>query len=296
MIGTDRLAFMASLGFSRMEPAEVVAILKQLGYGGVEWTLAHFNPRTTSKQQRRELIEVTRDAGLAATEIVVQQDLVSLDENVRRDRIDLVKECIEAAQEAGVGILNVFSGPAPWNPKAPKLGSDISEAQAWDQVIEAYTELAALAEAAQVRLAVEAVFGMLVRDYYTLHQLLTAVDSPFLLVNFDPSHLVLYRNDPVWVIRQLGGRIVHCHLKDVAGVPPPPADSFIFPLLGEGNVPWGAVLDALNEIAYEGYLSVEFESFKYYQTVLGEDPAKAAGLSMEQCKALLTLQKSRRRG
>ncbi len=292
MIGTDRLAFMASLGFSRMEPRKVVATLKQLGYGGVEWTLAHFNPRTTSKQQRQELVQVTRDAGLEITEVVVQQDMVSLDENVRRDRIDLVKECIEAAHDADVSILNVFSGPAPWNPEAPKLGSDISEGQAWDQVIEAYSELAALAEAAQVHLAVEAVFGMLVRDYYTLHQLLTAVDSPFLSVNFDPSHLVLYRNDPAWAIRQLGGKIVHCHLKDAVGVPPPPADSFIFPLLGEGNVPWGPVFDALNKIAYQGYLSVEFESFKYYQTVLGADPAKAAELSMEQCKALLALQES----
>ncbi len=205
MIGTDRLAFMASLGFSRMEPRKVVATLKQLGYGGVEWTLAHFNPRTTSKQQRQELVQVTRDAGLEITEVVVQQDMVSLDENARRDRIDLVRECIEAAHDADVGILNVFSGPAPWNPEAPKLGSDISEGQAWDQAIEAYSELAELAGGAQVHLAVEAVFGMLVRDYYTLHQLLTAVDSPFLSVNFDPSHLVLYRNDPAWAIRQLRG-------------------------------------------------------------------------------------------
>ena len=55
MIGTDRLAFMASLGFSRMEPKDVVSTLKSLGYGGVEWTLAQFSPRSTSRDQRREL-------------------------------------------------------------------------------------------------------------------------------------------------------------------------------------------------------------------------------------------------
>ena len=56
--------------------------------------------------------------------------MVSLDENLRRDRIKLVKECIEAASEVGVNIINLFSGPAPWDAKAPRIPEDISEGKA----------------------------------------------------------------------------------------------------------------------------------------------------------------------
>jgi sugar phosphate isomerase/epimerase len=58
-------------------------------------------------------------------------------------------------------------------------------------------------------------------------------------------------------------------------------ETFIFPLLGEGQVPWAEFFAAVRDIGYEGYLSVEFESWEYYRQVLGNDPLAAARLSME---------------
>jgi hypothetical protein len=37
----------------------------------------------------------------------------------------------------------------------------------------------------------------------------------------------------------------------------------------------------VDDIGYEGYLSVEFESWDYYRQVLGSDPVEAARLSFE---------------
>jgi sugar phosphate isomerase/epimerase len=62
---------------------------------------------------------------------------------------------------------------------------------------------------------------------------------------------------------------------------------FIFPLLGEGVVDWPAFMDALDDVGYDGFLTVEFESFVYYRTVLKNDPARAATISMEQIRALV---------
>jgi len=69
-------------------------------------------------------------------------------------------------------------------------------------------------------------------------------------------------------------------------VPPTCGDTFLFPLLGEGLVDWPAFFAALDEIGYDGFCSVEFESFKYFSTVLAGDGLAAARLSMEQLRRL----------
>jgi sugar phosphate isomerase/epimerase len=64
-----------------------------------------------------------------------------------------------------------------------------------------------------------------------------------------------------------------------------PGEDFCFPLLGEGAVDWRAFFDALDDIGYDGFMTVEFESFAYYRRVL-QDPSKAAALSIEQLRVL----------
>jgi len=284
----SQLAYMASLDFGSRPPEEVARCLADIGYSAVEWTLAHFDPRTHTDDQIAAMVRATEAAGLGTSEVVVQRDFVRRDEMERADAVAHVAECIRAAARHGIGILNLFTGPAPWDPSAPKLGQEMGEGAAWEIVFRAFDELVPLAEEMEVRLAVEAVFGMAARDYYTSLPLMSRHDSPSLGLNFDPSHYQLYRNDIPWTVRQWGERIFHVHLKDCVGAPGGlPGETFTFPLLGEGTVDWPAFFAALDEIGYTGHLSVEFEAFTYYRTVLGSDPVKAAQLSMEQCRALL---------
>lgn len=285
-MATRKYAFLASLGFGAMEPAQVVGTLAELGYDGVEWTLAHFNPQAHSADQLAAVAEATRAGGLGISELVVQQDMVQLDATRFDAHCRLIEDCIRAAADHGIPALNVFTGPAPWDPSAPKLGQDISHGEAWDLVRRAYERVLALAEERKVFLAVEAVWGHLARDYYTLQELFRQVPSPYLAVNMDPSHFALYRNDVPWSVRQLADRIVHVHLKDAIGLDTRQPGDFIFPLLGEGMIDWTAFFAALDDIGYTGYCSVEFESFTYYQRVLGGDVKRAAALSMEQIRAL----------
>ena len=46
---------------------------------------------------------------------------------------------------------------------------------------------------------------------------------------------------------------------------------------------------SLCEIGYDGFLSVEFESFAYHERVLKGNTREAARISLEQVKALLEL-------
>lgn len=285
----NRFGFLASLGFASMPARDVVASLHGLGYSAVEWTSAHFNPRTKSMAELRELMSITADGGLAVSEVVIQQDYVCLDEEIRKGRIDYTLETIEACAEVGVSTVNLFTGPAPWDPGAPRVGRDISQGAAWGMVTDAFDQIVKLLEKAQVHGAIESVFGHLCNDYFTLRPLIDNYASPFLGVNFDPSHDVLKGNtDTGWLVREWGKQAIkHVHLKDAAGIQE--MGKFLFPFLGEGNVDWKEMFAALTEISYEGYLSIEFESFGYHEKILKGDTGEAARRSLAEAKALLSL-------
>lgn len=281
-----QFGYMASLGFQNWNVEDVVKGLAGLGYSTVEWTLAHFDPRKDSNELSR-LASVPEKHGMRASEIVIQQDFVTLDPAAYEGRINLVAESIQAAAGIGIRVLNLFTGPAPWDPKAPRLGTDLTEGEAWKLVTAAFKRLLPLAKKHKVFLAVEPVFGHLCHDYYSIRELLSRFDSQFLAINFDPSHFQLYGNDIPWAIEQLAPFIRHVHLKDVIGKPGMPGREFTFPLLGEGTVDWVAFTRALDRIGYSGTLSVEFEAFGYFEKVLDGDPLQAAKLSMEQIKHLI---------
>ena len=289
---TRRYGFLAGLDFAALPAARVADELAALGYVAVSWPLARFDPSTTSAADRRRLAGDTHAAGLAVSEWVVQLDFVHPDAAVRRERLGRAADALRAVAELDLGgqpvpaPVNLFSGPAPWDPAAPRLGRELTEGQAWDMVRAAFDVLVPLAEEAGVDLAVEGVFGHLVHDYYTTLELLRHYQSPRLGVNFDPSHGILVGNDIPWAVRQWGSRIRHIHLKDAVGRPGMFGETFIFPLLGEGQVPWAGFFAALDDIGYQGHLSVEFESWDYYRQVLGGDPVAAARLSLELLRRL----------
>lgn len=286
MLCGKRIAYMPTGSLARMELDALCALLKNIGYDGVEWTQHFANPYRTSLKDRKKLLSVPEKHGLSVSEIVVQQDLVVADEAAWRRNIDYVLRCIEAYSEIGITVINLFSGPIPWQTNRLIIGETIQEGKAWELLFRAFDEILPHAERYGVDLAVENVWMMLCHDYISLSYLLNRYDSKHLGVNYDPSHDVLAGHmDVGWVIRQWGKeRIKHVHLKDAAGVQG--MQQFIFPLLGEGMVDWAAFIAAIEQIGYEGYLSVEFESFAYVDRIWKGDWEQAARNAYQNCIAL----------
>ncbi len=284
----NKIGFSANLGFMSWEPAKVLETLSAIGYKAVGWTQAHFDPIKKSKKDLIGLVRLTEKFGMKTAEIKAPQDFVSLDAAKCRSAIEFTKKVIDAAAEAGVETLNLFTGPAFWEKDSPVVGETISEGAAWKKVLDAFDELLPLAERYKINLAVEGCVGMLAHDFYTTKYLIDKYNSEYLGVNLDPSHGVLYGNlDMGWIVKAWGKKIKHVHLKDMAGRYGVFGRDFICPLLGEGAINWTEFLGALAEIDYKGFLSVEFESFKYYETMLGARPEKAAEISYEQVVKLL---------
>ena len=91
--------------------------------------------------------------------------------------------------------------------------------------------------------------------------------------NYDPSHLGYQGVDYVEFIRRFSDRIYHVHMKDVYWSPTPteagvfgghlnfgdPRRYWDFRSLGRGRIDFEAIIRALNQIGYDGPLSVEWE-------------------------------------
>jgi sugar phosphate isomerase/epimerase len=267
------------------DAGQALDVLSRCGYEGVEWAHhLHF----TSNEDLLRVAKLTRERGMAVSDIMCSQDLVSGKKEEKDQRLGFILEKIPAAREASIDIVNLFTGPVEWS-SAVRMGKDMKEGDAWPYVIDAFRKIVEAAEKSDVTITVEAAFGMLVHDYYTLREFLGYFDSKNLAVNMDPSHLVLYGNDAALAVRRLGSRIKHVHVKDVIGKPGTLSEDFMFPMLGEGAVNWKDFFEALREVGYGGYLSVEFESENYLKNVMKGDWSKAARVSREQLQALVDL-------
>lgn len=285
MINNYKIGFMASLGYSEMEIGKVAESISKIGYDALELTLNHFHPDMSEKELIK-IINIIEENDLKVSEIVAQQDLILLNPTNRRENISFIKNCIKKYSQVGIDTINLFTGPVPWIPDPLIIGKDVTMGEAWELLFQAFDEIVPIAEENKMNLAIENVWGMLANDFFSAIFLQNHYKSNYLGVNFDPSHDLLKGNlDIQWIIKNWGSKIKHVHIKDAVGTQE--AGKFIFPLIGEGNVNWMDFFKALKEINYNGYCSVEFESFTYLSQIWDNDIETAAKVSYSALKKII---------
>lgn len=253
------IAFIANLGFVDKTAAGVVDDLRDAGYDSVEWSMAHVD----------SLLQ-------PACALACQQDLA----RGGSAALETTLRALEAASEAGIGMVNVLTGPNLWEEGPdPDYGDS-----AWSAALGSLERICERGSELGVVIGFEPCWGTLAHDAATAQRVLESVPVS---VTFDPSHFVMTGDDIPGLVREWGERIVHVHLKDAFGRPGMEGEDFIFCLLGEGKVPWPEFLGELDEIDYTGALSVEFEAYGYYESILDSDPLAAAVLAREQVAALI---------
>jgi sugar phosphate isomerase/epimerase len=196
---------------------------------------------------------------------------------------------VRAAEKIGVGVVAGFTGsplasyvagyPAP---TAAAVAEGFAEgARKWHPVLDVCRDHG-------VRFACEVHPGQLAFDLYSAEMLLDALggreEFGFL---FDPSHLHWQGVDPVEFLRHFGDRIFHVHVKDIAltlngrsGILNsylPAGDArrgWEFRAPGRGGLDWEGIIRALNEIGYNGPLSVEWADRAVQRDFGAEDACK----------------------
>ena len=87
-------------------------------------------------------------------------------------------------------------------------------------------------------------------------------------LNYDPSHLLLTGSDHVLPVYNFAEKIFHVHFKDIRVYPEKLNEygRFACPSLwhspkipGLGQIDFGALISALNDIGFDGYACIEIE-------------------------------------
>lgn len=195
-------------------------------------------------------------------------------EGVNARAAEELKQTARAAQRLGVSVVNGFTGSSIWHllysfpPVPPKMIDDGFKllAERFHPILDVFAEC-------KVKFALEVHPTEIAFDIYTAERALEALDyRPEFGFNFDPSHLIWQGMNPAQFIRKFPDRIFHVHMKDAivrldgqSGILAShlnfgdPRRGWDFRSLGRGGVNFEEIIRALNDIGYQGPLSVEWE-------------------------------------
>jgi len=124
----------------------------------------------------------------------------------------------------------------------------------WDSFRAAIGRLIPEAEKRGVVIAVENVWNNLFVDAAHFASFVDSFQSPWLTAYFDIGNHVKYSEPQHW-ISVLGKRIFKCHVKDFKLNNNGRGGRFVN--IREGSVNWPVVMQALNDVGYNGWLTIE---------------------------------------
>jgi sugar phosphate isomerase/epimerase len=196
-------------------------------------------------------------------------------EGVQSRAAEEMKNTARAAQKFGVKVVNGFTGSGIWHllysfppiePASIDQGFDEFSTR-WRPILDVFQEVG-------VRFGLEVHPTEIAFDISSAQRAMDAVGNhPSFGFNYDPSHFGYQGVDYIEFIRTFRDRIFHVHMKDVYWAQRPrragvfgghlgfghPDRFWDFRSLGRGSIQFEEVIRALNEIGYEGPLSVEWE-------------------------------------
>lgn len=193
---------------------------------------------------------------------------------VNQRAIEELKNTARAAKKFGVKVVNGFTGSSIWHlnysfPPVPQSMIDDGFklfADRFHPILDVFAECG-------IKFALEVHPTEIAFDIYSAQMALEAIGHREEFgFNFDPSHLIWQGVDPVDFIRAFPDRIYHMHVKDAttklngrSGILcshlnfGDPRRGWDFRSPGRGSVNFEEIIRALNEIQYQGPLSVEWE-------------------------------------
>ncbi len=194
-------------------------------------------------------------------------------------KIEKSKRIIDLAKELGTDVVTTHIGVVPEDKNNDR----------YKVMQEACFELSRYADNIGAHFAIETgpETSAVLKDF------LDSLGSTGVGVNLDPANLVMVTaDDPVQAVYNLQRYIVHTHAKDgkqifykdpeiIYGLKQEvivTEDSFLEVPLGEGSVKWPEYLNALEDIGYKGFLTIERE--------VGDNPEKDIRAAVEFLKNL----------
>ncbi len=255
----------------------------ELGAQGIQVyaTRGEMAPENMSPVKRREFLDLVKSNGLVISALCGDLGHGFGDEEQNPELVEKSKRILDLAKDLETDVVTTHIGVVPSSPLHPR----------YKIMQQACGELAEYADSINAHFAVETgpETSAVLKDF------LDSLHSTGVGVNLDPANLVMVTgDDPVKAVYNLREYIVHTHAKDgvnhfykdpeiVYGIKRDDAlvtgRGFEEVPLGQGSVPFPAYLDALADIGYKGFLTIEREC--------GDTPADDIALAVNFLKGLM---------
>jgi protein FrlC len=251
---------------------EVIQRLARIGYDGIEIGAAapHAYPAYVGPERRKEIRSLLEANGIEVSAMLPAPgggpgfNVASPSQEERRAAIEQYKEVAQLCADLGGNTLLYVAGWVIY-------GTEWKQAFDWSR--EALVEIGRAAADLGMTVAVEQnpADGNLIESLDDGVELMRSVDAPNVKLMFDTIH-AMYRNEvPTDYVYRMGNDLRYVHLSDIDRLPP-----------GQGRGDFVGLVQALTDIGYDGYLSMEI-GFNYRNA----QPDKFAREAYEYMKPLV---------
>ncbi len=254
-----RFAF-SSNAFRRYSLIETIKILTATGYEGIEIMadVPHAFPLHLSENDVNEIRSALRDTGLQVPNInafmhhaegdTYHPSWIEKDPALRAKRVDYTLRCIDLAQRLGVPNIST-------EPGGPL--QDMTREQGLELFLEGLRQVEQRAKDKGIRVLIEPEPDLLIENSGQFLDLIKILDKDVFGLNFDVGHFYCVNEDPVELIKKLKDYTYHFHLEDIAST-----REHYHLKLGEGAIDLPAVLKTIDEIGYDGFVTVELYTYE----------------------------------
>ncbi len=244
--------------------------LHRLGYDGVEiWGGRPHYYRDDLTPSIPRIKDLLAETGMEICNFIPAQFrypslLCSLDETIRTDSVAYVATAIKNATSLEVPSVSLCPGMVPWD-------QDVEAGRT--NLMKSFRELSSINQDYGRRLVIEPAHRFETNLILTIDDCVEALDyldDDAFGILLDVGHCHVNGEDLPAAVKTASAYPLHIHLDDNQG----DMDAHLIP--GEGSIDFAALAAALDEVAYDGFISVELGA-KYIM-----DPAGACKTSLER--------------
>jgi L-ribulose-5-phosphate 3-epimerase len=257
---------------SRMSLRECLQLAKDAGFDGIELNYDLENdlsPKSGTKEFRA-IRKMADEVGIAISGLCSflywPYSLTDGDPSRRGRALELAGKMTQAAHDLGTDNLLTIAGSVyiPWIPDREPVPIDVCDRRARESI----GKLLPAAEKLGVSLNIENIFF---NGYLTTPAEMVAFVDSFgserVRVHFDTGNIMLFQFPEHW-IPILGRRIKNVHFKEFSKKGTDHSLESFRPLL-DGTTNWPAVMEALEGVGYQDYLTFEyFHPYLHYPEAL----------------------------
>lgn len=272
-------------GLDGTKPAiEALNDAKECGFDSLELCLSATGDVSleTTEQSAKEIVAAAKDIDIEISSVACglfwDKSLSATCDKTRAEAVEIGKKLLDVAAwlEAGAVLIVPGSVDVFFNPDAEVV--DFGEC--YKRATESIATLEPIAKANKVAIGLENVWNKFLTGPAEMAGFIDQFNSEWVGSYFDVGNVMPYGYPEHW-IKYLGSRIKRVHFKDfrrAVGT----GDGFVDLLSGDVN--WPAVIAALEEVGYDGYVTAEMiPLYKHYPEVLVYNTSLAMDAILSSC-------------